>query len=80
MDGVRRWMGGSPAPSIRSQKAISKDLSLNSDDEDEGIVVRKKAQKPTIERNPSELPSMETVVNNVMSPTVSAEEEAEYQW
>lgn len=84
MDGVRRWMGGgSPAPSIRSTKAISKDLSLNSDEEDSGIVVgRRKGNKPApIEsRNSTEPPTMESVVNSLMSPTVSEEEEAEYQW
>ncbi|KAG8926207.1 phosphatidylinositol-3,5-bisphosphate 5-phosphatase [Tulasnella sp. 408] len=80
MDGVRRWMGGSPAPSIASQKS----RKLADTEDSEGLVMgRNKSRKEPADlshNNPKEPPSIEEVVTNLMSPTVSAEEEAEYTW
>ncbi|KAG9014934.1 phosphatidylinositol-3,5-bisphosphate 5-phosphatase [Tulasnella sp. 427] len=80
MDGVRRWMGGSPAPSIASQKS----RKLPALDDSDGLVMgRNKARKDPVESahgHAKEPIGIEEVVTNLMSPTVSAEEEAEYTW
>jgi hypothetical protein len=75
MDGVRRWMGGSPAPSIASQNLHKRAESESSD----GITMRKRGKDDRERPNP-ETADLETIVASLMSPTVSKSEEAEYTW
>ncbi|KAG8902243.1 phosphatidylinositol-3,5-bisphosphate 5-phosphatase [Tulasnella sp. 403] len=76
MDGVRRWMAGSPQSTSPSRKA---NKSLDPDTADP-IHGRSKSSKDSGDRHSSDPPPLEEVVASLMSPTVSREEEAEYQW
>ncbi|KIO33281.1 hypothetical protein M407DRAFT_234456 [Tulasnella calospora MUT 4182] len=72
---IFRWMDGSFTSSIALQKPTE------TEDSEDGVVGRNKPHKKPAEsshNNPKELSSIEENVTNLTSPTVSAEEEAEY--